>query len=133
MANTDAIAALVKHTADYFQGTEVLIATADMQAAYRQVPLDPEDVPRALTAIFNPHEGKALVHEVYAQPFGAGHAVPNFYRLAEWFARFLMRYFKIQCDHFFDDFWIVSKANTAEISLHCMLPVSKAAGHSFRP
>ena len=133
MANTDAIAALVKHTADYFQGTEVLVATADMQAAYRQVPLDPEDVPRALTAIFNPHEGKAMVHEVYAQPFGAGHAVPNFYRLAEWFARFLMRYFKIQCDHFFDDFWIVSKANTAEISLHCMLQSAKLLGIRFDP
>ena len=44
-----------------------------------------------------------------------------------------MRYFKIQCDHFFDDFWIVSKANTAEISLHCMLQSAKLLGIRFDP
>ena len=59
--------------------------------------------------------------------------MPDFYRLAEWFARFLMRYFKIQCDHFFDDFWIVSRADTAEISLHCMLQSAQLLGIRFDP
>ena len=133
MANADSIAALVKHMARNFPSSPICLATADMQAAYRQVALDPEDVPRALTAIFNPLEQRASIHEVYAQPFGAGHAVPNFYRLAEWFARFLMRFFKIQCDHFFDDFWVVSTESTAEVNLRCLLRSAELLGIRFDP
>ena len=131
--DTYSIASLAKHMAKSFPSVPMCLATADMQAAYRQVALDPSDIPRALTAIFNPLEQKAAIHEVYAQPFGAGHAVPNFYRLAEWFARFLMRFFKIQCDHFFDDFWIVSTESTAEVNLRCLLRSAELLGIRFDP
>ena len=45
----------------------------------------------APTLVYNPHLGQVVVYEMWGQPFGAGHAVPNFCRLAEteWLSRAL--------------------------------------------
>ena len=62
-------------------------STEDMKGAYRQIALLASQVFLAITAIFNPGTGEVDLHEMYGQPVGAGHAVPNFYRVAEWLCR----------------------------------------------
>ena len=133
MANTDYIATMVKSMSSTFQGEQLTLSTADMRAAYRQVALADTDIPLAITAIYDPKDKEVKLHEMFAQPFGAGHAVPNFYRLAEWFCRIACRTLHIQCDHFFDDYWIVSREQHGTVAQECMLELAQLFGISFDP
>lgn len=81
---------MIRAQAEAYPDSELELATADMKAAYRQVPLAEEDIQVALTCIYNPDTAEVDIHEMFGQPFGAGHAVPNFYRFAE---RYLLRPF----------------------------------------
>ena len=71
-----------------------------MRGAYRQIPLVDSQTAISITAIYNPKLGKAQLYEMYGQPFGAGHSVPNFYRVAEWASRTIGRGFRMMLDHF---------------------------------
>ena len=133
MANVDYIATMVKASSRSFPSVALEICTADMQSAYRQVPLAEEDIPASVTAIYDPESRQVKLHEMYGQPFGAGHAVPNFYRVAEWFCRLVVRLYGIQCDHFFDDYWIVDKAENSRVSLKCLLETAQLLGIRFDP
>jgi len=90
MASADYISTMIRAQAEAYPDSELELATADMKAAYRQVPLAEEDIQVALTCIYNPDTAEVDIHEMFGQPFGAGHAVPNFYRFAE---RYLLRPF----------------------------------------
>ena len=88
-------------------------ATEDLKAAYRQCPLLSSQMCVCVTAIWNPEEKRVQFHDMYGQPFGAGHAVPNFCRIAEWAARAARRLLLVVADHFFDDYFIVEPKCTA--------------------
>lgn len=133
MASADYISTMIRAHGEAYPGSEIHLATADMKAAYRQVPLADDDLRVALTCIYNPDSKKVDIHEMFGQPFGAGHAVPNFYRFAEWFQRVICRLYGISCDHFFDDFWIVSRAKFANQALTCVLETAKLLGIVFDP
>lgn len=62
------------------------------------------------------------LHEIFGQPFGAGHAVPNFCRIAEWLARVMQRLYKTTTDHFFDDFFLVEPTATIDTAVFCLRP-----------
>ena len=111
----------------------VELATEDMASAYRQVPLAPEDVRYAITGVYNPSTKEVDLHEMYGQPFGAGHAVPNFYRVSEWIARCLQRLFHIHLDHFFDDFFIIEPRDTIRSAVYCMQEAFKLLGFALDP
>ena len=85
------------------------MTTEDLKSAYRQVPLAPSDVRYAITGVYNHHTGEVDLHELYGQPFGAGHAVPNFCRVAEWINRCAQKLFSAYMDHFFDDFFVIDR------------------------
>ena len=87
IAMIDYVGVLVRALAQ--QTNQISLATEDMKGAYRQIPLAPDDVRFALTAVYDPTRGEVALHQMYGQPFGAGHAVPNFCRVAEWLARVL--------------------------------------------
>ena len=61
-------------------------ATEDLKAAYRQCPLSDSMLSLCLVMFYNPSTGVVDCHESFGMPFGAGHAVPNFYRMAQWCA-----------------------------------------------
>eukprot|EP00972_Heterocapsa_arctica_P068477 10116915-Heterocapsa_arctica.AAC.1 len=44
---------------------------------------------------------------MWGQPFGAGHAVPICYRLAEWLCRPVRRLLHMVLGHFFDDLFVI--------------------------
>ena len=101
--------------------------------AYRQVPLSPSAVMAAIAAVYDPSQDRVTLHEIYGQPFGAGHAVPNFYRVAEWFAVVASRLFHIAVDHFFDDFWIAEPSSTVKSALRCFRELAALLGFEFDP
>ncbi len=64
--------------------SDLVVGTEDMQGAYRQIPLPDTQVSISITGVYNPHNKQVGLFEMFGQPFGAGHSVPNFYRVAEW-------------------------------------------------
>lgn len=119
MASVDYLVVMLK-AMSAFSTEPLVVETEDMRAAYRQVPVPDSQLRMTVTAVFNPHEGKANLFNLYGQPFGAAHAVPNFYRLAEWACRVLAKAFSLLLDHFFDDFFLVSRASEAEVCSFCL-------------
>ena len=111
----------------------ISMATEDMKGAYRQIPLSPEDVRFAITAVYNPEQREVSLHEMYGQPFGAGHAVPNFCRVAEWIARVIQRLFSSTTDHFFDDFFVVEPSATIKSAVFCLRETFQILGFQLDP
>ena len=133
MANSDYIALMVKSLGESAPGHAITLSTADMKAAYRQVALSDDSTPFALTCLYDPVADDVGIHEMYGQPFGAGHAVPNFYRVAEWFCRFAAEWFHIGVDHFFDDYWIVATEEQGAQALSCLEESADLLGIIFDP
>ena len=105
-----------------------------MKGACRQVPLCPSDVRYCITAVMNPELGQPSLHELRAQPFGAGHAVPNFCRVAEWLARLCQLPYHLFVDHFFDDFFLIDEpAETANIGMFILKETFAVLGFSLDP
>ena len=113
MAMVDYLVVLVKELSKAFPES-VHIGTEDMKGAYRQIPLPDTQVPIAITAVCDPCTAEPKLFELFAQPFGAAHAVPNFYRVSEWLARLVVRSMGILLDHFFDDYYFVCRSKESE-------------------
>eukprot|EP00435_Cladocopium_sp_Y103_P061120 s489_g22.t1 len=131
MTMVDYIGVLLKNLAQV--SSEIYMTTEDMKAAYRQIPLAPQDVRYAITGVFNPHTGSVDLHELHGQPFGAGHAVPNFCRAAEWISRCAQRLFMSLVDHFFDDFFIIEPHLAVQSSLFCLQQLFISLGFALDP
>ena len=78
-----------------------------MKAAYWQCALMAAQPMIAITAVYDPTTDKVDYHEMWGQPFGAGQAVPNFYRAAEWCAQVYRHLLWLIVNHFFDDFFLL--------------------------
>ena len=131
MAMIDYVGVMLRAVAQ--RCNSVRMSTEDMQGAYRQVPLHPADVKYAITAVYDPVSQQVKLFEMYGQPFGAGHAVPNFCRVSEWIARMLQRFFHLFVDHFFDDFFIIEPAETIRSAVIMMREGFKILGFTLDP
>eukprot|EP00435_Cladocopium_sp_Y103_P058671 s40_g20.t1 len=131
MTMVDYIGVMVKSLAGFC--SDIFMTTEDMKAAYRQIPLAPADVRFAITGVYNPHTGQVDLHEMYGQPFGAGHAVPNFCRTAEWISVCAQKLFISLLDHFFDDFFIIEPELTIQSALFCLRELFVSLGFSLDP
>ena len=132
MANVDYLMVMIKHLFQKF-GEGLDISTQDMQGAYRQIPLCDTQLRLAVTAVFDPYDSEAKLFQLYGQPFGAAHAVPNFYRVAEFLGRLLTRAFNLILDHFFDDFFLVSRSGESEVAAFCLSESFKLLGFTLDP
>ena len=111
--------------------TDLVIATEDMKQAYRQVPLPDAQLSLSITGVYCPMDKTVKLFELYGQPFGAAHAVPNFYRVAEWINRVLVRGFKVLLDHFFDDFFVVLRRQEAVETMFVLKEAVNLLGFVF--
>ena len=66
-----------------------------MAGAYRQVPLTAGQVKTSATVVYNGDSDRVALFEIYGQPFGAAHAVPNFVKVVEWVCRLMVRVFNV--------------------------------------
>ena len=105
-----------------------MIGTEDMKNAYRQIPLPDGQVAISITAIYDPETREPELFEIFGQPFGAGHSVPNFYRVAEWIQRVLVRAFRLLLDRFFDDFFYVVTEQESFVAVFCLREGFKLQG-----
>eukprot|EP00435_Cladocopium_sp_Y103_P045554 s1825_g13.t1 len=130
MAMVDYLAVLVK-AIGALTCQPVVLGTEDMKNAYRQIPLPDGQVAISITAIYNPSTEEPELFEIFGQPFGAGHSVPNFYRVAEWLQRALVRAFRLTLDHFFDDFYYVVQQPEATVATFCLQEGFKLLGFTL--
>eukprot|EP00972_Heterocapsa_arctica_P073175 10808406-Heterocapsa_arctica.AAC.1 len=107
MAGVATIIMLVHMVYKLFPTSDIVGGSEDMKGAYRQVAMVLSQISVAITAVLNPQMGGVDLHEMWGQPFGAGHAVPNFYRLAEWLCRAVRRLLHMVLEHLFDDFFFI--------------------------
>jgi len=112
---------------------EVSAASRDLKAAYRQVPLPDSQIGLTIILVWNPNTEEVEFHELFGQPFGAGHAVPNFYRLAAWLKTAARRLLHINVDHFFDDFWIIEPRCTIGSAVHSFQRLMELCGIVWDP
>ena len=131
MAMIDYVGVMLRAVAQ--RCNSVYMGTEDMQGAYRQVPLHCMDVKYAIAAVYDPDSKQVKLFEMYGQPFGAGHAVPNFCRVSEWVSRMLQRFFHMHVDHFFDDFFIIEPEDTIISALVVMKEGFKLLGFTLDP
>ena len=96
------IRTLAKAKADLGPEYELMGSTKDLKAAYRQMQLLTDQEKFAITMVWNHYESQVDFHEMYGQPFGAGHAVPNFCRLASWAVGGARRLLHLVINYFFD-------------------------------
>ena len=119
MAMTDYLIVMIKCVFARFHA-QLHLGSEDMQSAYRHIPLVDSQVSIAITGVFDPKENKVKLFKIFGQPFGAGHSVPNFYRVAEWACRLLVRGMGLMLDHFFDDFYYVERSACSQVAAFCL-------------
>eukprot|EP00435_Cladocopium_sp_Y103_P068688 s178_g32.t1 len=127
MAMVDYLMVMISSMAKKFN-TGLHVATEDMAGAYRQVPLTDSQVGISVTAVYNPKTKQPDLFEIYGQPFGAARAVPNFYRVAEWACRLVVRAYGMLVDHFFDGCFAVVRPKESETSIFCLKEAFKLLG-----
>ena len=110
-----------------------IIGTEDMQGAYRQLALPDKQGMISVTAVYDPSSETVKLFTMHGQPFGAGHSVPNFYRLAEWACRVMVRAFHIVLDHFFDDYFYIDRPQCGTSSRFCLQEGFKLLGLTLDP
>ena len=132
MTMVDYIGALIKFFAKFTED-KIELTSEDMKGAYRQIALSPDNVRYSITAVYNPWKKSVFLHEMYGQPFGAGHAVPNFCRVSEWLSRCLGRVFSLALDHFFDDFFLVDKQGNSDVASFCLREGFSILGFELDP
>ena len=109
------------------------LCTEDMKGAYRQIPLADSNSSLSVTGVYCPRDKSAHFFLMHGQPFGAGHSVPNFYRVAEFVNRVIIRHYKVLMDHFFDDFYMVSKSSESKTSAFCLRETFRLLGFTLDP
>ena len=111
----------------------LLGGSEDLEGAYRQVALPDTQLGVAITAVFSPADNEVKLHELFGQPFGAGHAVPNFYRLAAWLNRASRRLLFIIIEHFFDDYFYLEPRFSAASATWALRRLAAALGVVLAP
>ena len=132
MAMTDYLVTMVKAMYNTFP-SKLTFGSEDMQGAYRQIPLTDKQVMVSITAVWNPLKRETQLFELYGQPFGAAHAVPNFYRVAEYASVLLTRAYSFLLDHFFDDFYYVEREDTSKVAMFCLKQSFELLGLKLDP
>ena len=132
MATVDYVVVMIKTLSERV-GTRVHTSTEDMQGAYRQIPICDSQIPLAVTAVYSPKDKVSKLFTLYGQPFGAAHAVPNFYRVSEYLSRVIGRAYKLLLDHFFDDFFLVSREKESQVAAFCLRESFTLLGFTLDP
>ena len=85
-----------------------------MEAAYRQLPIHPHDIGKAVVCIFDPVRGNARGFEMATMPFGAIASVHAFLRTAAAINHIGCSLLNIPMTSYFDDFTVVTRSGLAK-------------------
>ncbi|CAE7248914.1 unnamed protein product [Symbiodinium sp. CCMP2592] len=85
-------------------GIPMLGKTYDLQSAYRQMFISPDDLKEAYIAYFSHRERRVIIRQMLALPFGATRAVFSYLRVAHSMWYIGCWALKVIWSHFFDDY-----------------------------
>ncbi|CAE7241857.1 unnamed protein product [Symbiodinium sp. CCMP2592] len=100
----DVVAAMALACLRKLPGIPMLGKTFDLKSAYRQMFVSPDDLKEAYIAYFSHREGRVIVRQMLALPFGATRAVFSYLRVAHSMWYIGCWALKLIWSHFFDDF-----------------------------
>ena len=107
LQGVDEIASLAKHLLGAGM-TDLVGRTYDMEAAYRQLPIHPEDRSKAIIGVFDPFQKRVRAFEMGTMPFGAIASVYSFLRTAAAVNNIGCSLLKIPLTSYFDDFTVIT-------------------------
>ena len=93
---------------DFRKGFELEGKCADLESAYKQLPVRPSHGHWVTCAVKNPITESVEYFELHALPFGASAAVHGFNRAAMAIEHIFTKVFGIPCTHYFDDFIFIA-------------------------
>lgn len=106
LQGVDEIASLAKHL--FGAGLTGLVGrTYDMEAAYRQLPIHPDDI-KAIIGVFDPSQRRVRAFEMGTMPFGAIASAYSFLRTAAAVNNIGCSLLKIPLTSYFDDFSVIT-------------------------
>lgn len=132
MAGVDYLAVLVKALAEVSAGS-LMLATEDLKGAYRQVPLLDSQILLAITAVYTHTLGQLPYMKCLGSRLGLLTPCQIFYRIAEWMCRFLVRCFSLLLDHFFDDFFWITRTEESSFAAFCVQEGFRLLGWELDP
>ncbi|CAE7272721.1 unnamed protein product [Symbiodinium sp. CCMP2592] len=100
----DVVAAMALACLRKLPGIPMLGKTFDLKSAYRQMFVSPDDLKEAYIAYLSHREGRVIVRQMLALPFGATRAVFSYLRVAHSMWYIGCWAVKLIWSHFFDDF-----------------------------
>ena len=131
----DTLAALTnqyfRHCAERQLDSSLVAKTYDLKSAYRQIPIRESHLKYAYFSIFNHETEQAEVYQMQTLPFGATHSVYCFLRLAKMLHFIAARGLFAMNTNFYDDFVLVSRAETQDSAKHAMELVFLLTGWEF--
>ena len=86
----------------------------DLEKAFKQIPVKKAHAQFAIFCVWNPRLKKPQFFEAKVMPFGVKASVPSFNRVGRALAVILVSLFDIPCNHYFDDYPIVTCAEDSE-------------------
>ena len=131
----DTLAALAnqyfRYCAERQLDSSLVAKTYDLKSAYRQIPIRESHLKYAHFSIFNHETEQAEVYQMLTLPFGATHSVYCFLRLAKMLHLIAARGLFVMNTNFYDDFVLVSRAETQDSAKHAMELVFLLTGWEF--
>ena len=131
----DTLAALAnqyfRYCAERQLDSSLVAKTYDLKSAYRQIPIRESHLKYAYFSIFNHETEQAEVYQMLTLPFGATHSVYCFLRFAKMLHFIAARGLFVMNTNFYDDFVLVSRAETQDSAKHAMELVFLLTGWEF--
>ena len=131
----DTLAALTnqyfRHCAERQLDSSSVAKTYDLKSAYRQIAIRESHLKYAYFSIFNHETEHAEVYQMQTLPFGATHSVYCFLRFAKMLHFIAARGQFVMNTNFYDDFVLVSRAETQDSAKHAMELVFLLTGWEF--
>ena len=113
LQGVDEIASLIKQI--FVSGIDDIVGrTYDMEAAYRQLPIHPDDRNKAVVCVYDPAKKGVRGFEMATMPFGAIASVHAFLRTAAAVNNIGCSFLGIPMTSYFDDFTVVTKAELSK-------------------
>ena len=100
----------------------------DWAMAFRQTPTHPSQAHLTLEATWDPHNRRAVVMEVFGQPFGGKGSQYNFIRDPAALVHFGRKFLALLVAHYSDDTWAIEPESTSQQSYELWTELHRITG-----
>ena len=105
LSGVDDFLSLAAYVSETFPDQETVFFKRDHGAAYRQIPIAPDEIPKAVVVFCHPLSKKKIYYVHTALPFGAVASVHYYNRVSQAVTHIARKYLLIPMLSYFDDFF----------------------------